>query len=454
MTRRIMATVLVVCTLAVALFFVPMALVVRNQYRHTDLLELQRLSAVAVRSVPDTATEQTRWTPPSNAEADHRYALYDAWGRRVTGAGPERADPAVTEALRGDVAGGATPEEIVAATPLGSGPRPSGALRIAEPLSESTARTATAIAWMFALAVAAILLAAGAGWWLVRRLLGPVKALRVAAERLGQGDFTVEVPRTALAEMDDVGRALAASGARIGRLVGRERAFSADASHQLRTPVAGAILALETELVAPRADRRTVLVESIAALTRLQATVEDLLRLARDTPAERTAVDVRELVDDVGADWLPRYRAADRPFHVQGQNLPRVSISAVALRHILDVLLDNALHHGRGLVTLAADPARGGVAVTVTDEGPGPAHPERLFTRRDANASGTGIGLALARSLADAEGARLRLRAAAPTTFELLVPLSPQDGETVPAAGPQGIPPTPEQSPARREQDA
>lgn len=453
MTRRILTTVLIVCTLAVAVFFVPMALVVRNQYRHTDLLELQRLSAAAVRTVPDTATEQARWTP-LNADSDHRYALYDSSGRRITGAGPERADLAVTEALRGDVAGVATTEEIVAATPLGAGSQPSGALRIAEPLSESTARTATAIAWMFALAVAAILFAAGAGWWLVRRLLGPVKALRAAAERLGQGDFTVEVPRTALAEMDDVGRALAASGARIGRLVERERAFSADASHQLRTPLSGAILALETELIAPRPDRRTVLVESIAALTRLESTIEDLLRLARDIPSEGRAVDVRELVDDVGANWLPRYRAADRPFHVHGQNLPQVFISAVALRHILDVLLDNALHHGRGVVTLAADPAPGGVAVTVTDEGPGPAHPERLFTRRDAHASGTGIGLSLARSLADAEGARLRLRAAAPTTFELLVPISPQDGETIPAAGPQGIPPTPEQSPTSREQDA
>ncbi|TFV89913.1 HAMP domain-containing sensor histidine kinase [Blastococcus sp. CT_GayMR16] len=454
MTRRIVTTVLVVCTLAVALFFVPMALLVRDQYRHTDLLELQRLNFVAVRHVPDTAADRARWTP-ADTNPDHRYALYDSSGRRITGNGPVTADAAITEALRGDVAGGATDDEIVAATPLGSGARPTGALRIAEPREESTARTATAIAWMSALAVAAILFAAGAGWWLVRRLLGPVQALRAAADRLGRGDFTVEVPTTALQEIDDVGRALAASGARIGRLVERERAFSADASHELRTPVAAVLVALETELLAPRPDRRTVLVESIAALTRLETTIEDLLRLARDNPGDREPADICALANDIGTDWLPRYDAARRPLQVSCQNAPAVPVSATAVRHILDVLLDNALRHGDGAVSLAADATPGGVAITVTDQGPGPRQPETLFTRRDPRAAGTGVGLALARSLAEAEGARLRLRAAAPTTFELLIPLRPQGGTTEPSPDrPDQARPTSGRTPAGQEKNA
>lgn len=423
MTRRILATVLVVCTLAVALFFVPMALLVREQNHHTDLLELQRLSSIAARGVPADVTGAARWRPPDD-DPDHRYAIYAPSGQRLTGDGPDAADAAVLDALRGIFAESTTGSEIVAAAPLGPGTLPTGALRVAEPMAESTARTATTIGWMSALALGAVAFAAGAGWSLLRRLLGPVNTLRAAAERLGQGDFTVAVPATGLPEVDDVGKALAFSGARIGRLVERERAFSADASHELRTPVAAVIVALETELLAPRPDRRTVLHESLAALTRLQRTVDDLLHLARDAPGDREAVDLCALIDDVQTDWLPRYRSADRLLHARCLEVPAVQTSAAAVRHVLDVLVDNALRHGRGPVTLALDSAPGGVALTVTDLGPGPAHPESLFQRRDADASGTGIGLALARSLAEAEGARLSLRGTDPTTFELLFPLA------------------------------
>lgn len=422
MTRRVLATVLVACTLGVTLFFVPMALLVRTMNGHTDLLELQRLSAVAARSVPADVTRPVRWRPP-DADSDHRYAIYAPSGRRVSGDGPDTADAAVLDALRGIVADSTTASEIVAATPLGPGTRPTGALRVAEPVGESTARTAATIGWMSVLALGAVAFAAGAGWWLLHRLLGPVKALRAAAERLGQGDFTVKVPATGLPEIDDVGTALALSGARIGRLVDRERAFSADASHQLRTPVAAVIVALEAELLAPRPDRRTVLHESLAALTSLQRTVDDLLRLARDAPGEREAVDLCALIDDAQADWLPRYHSADRLLHARCPQPLTIHVSAAAVRHILDVLIDNALRHGHGPVTLTVDHAPGGVALTVTDQGPGPTHPETLFRRRDPDATGTGIGLALARSLAEAEGARLRLASTDPTTFELLVPL-------------------------------
>lgn len=423
MTRRILATVLVVCALAVALFFVPMALLVREQNHHTDLLELQRLSSIAARSVPADVTRAAQWRPPDD-DPDHRYALYAPSGQRLTGNGPDTADAAVLDALTGIFADSTTGSEIVAATPLGPGTQPTGALRVAEPMAESTARTATTIGWMSALALGAVAFAAGAGWWLLRRLLGPVNTLRAAAERLGQGDFTVAVPATGLPEVDDVGRALALSGARIGRLVDRERAFSADASHELRTPVTAVIVALETELLAPRPDRRTVLHESLAALTRLQSTVDDLLRLARDAPGDRDAVDLCALIDDVQTDWLPRYSSADRLLDSRCLDVPAVQTSAAAVRHILDVLVDNALRHGHGSVSLAVDPTPGGVALTVTDEGSGPAHQDTLFRRRNPDATGTGIGLALARSLAEAEGARLSLRGTDPTTFELLIPLT------------------------------
>jgi signal transduction histidine kinase len=441
-TRRVLLTVVAVCALGVAVFFVPMALLVREQHRQTDLLEMQRLAATAVRSVPPDLRDAASWRP-LDTKTHHSYALYDAVGRRLVGRGPDQADPTVTRALRGTVASGVTDTEIVAATALGVGTQVTGAVRVAEPAQQSIERTAVSLGWMSALALGAVALAALAGWWLLRRLLGPVIALRAAAERLGQGDFTVSIPDTGLAELDDLGRALTLSAERIGRLVERERAFSADASHELRTPLAAVMVALETELLAPRPDRRAVLTESLEALTRLERTVADLLHLARDVPGQRAALDVSALLDQLRADWTPNYRAAGRALDVRCQHVPAVHASETAVRHVLDVLVDNALRHGGGTVTVAADRTAGGVAVTVTDAGPGPARPATLFGRRDPDATGTGIGLALARSLAEAEGARLRLRSGTPTTFELLMPGTPPEddpGDPIRIMEPRGAP--------------
>jgi signal transduction histidine kinase len=85
------------------------------------------------------------------------------------------------------------------------------------------------------------------------------------------------------------------------------------------------------------------------------------------------------------------------------------------MRHILDVLIDNALDHGAGAVMVRARAAPGGLAVEVADEGPGiPGDPVSIFQRRGANARGNGIGLALARSLAEGEGGRLYVARATP----------------------------------------
>ncbi|MDN4175604.1 HAMP domain-containing sensor histidine kinase [Nocardioides sp. SOB77] len=424
-----MLTVVMVSALAVTVFFLPMALLVRQHNQHTDLLELQKLAVSAAHEAPTDLQEPGVWRPP-DADPEHRYALYDSTGRRITGDGPDIADAAVRAALRDGVAGVATDTQIIAATALGSGAgQMRGAVRVTEPAEESAARTTGALAWMAALALGAVLVAALAGWWLLRRLLGPVNALRAAAERLGQGDFTVTLPDTGLPEIDDVGRALTASAERIGGLVERERRFSADASHQLRTPLAATIVALETELIAPRPDPRTVLFESLEALGGLEARVTELLHLARDTPGPRPPIDLHALLDELSATWGPRYRAHDRSLQVQYQDPPEVRASEAALRHILDVLLANALRHGEGDVVIGAAATAGGVTISVTDQGPGPTRPDTLFERRDSQAVGTGIGLALARSLAEAEGARLTLRDIQPTTFELLIPSPAQRTE-------------------------
>jgi signal transduction histidine kinase len=102
--------------------------------------------------------------------------------------------------------------------------------------------------------------------------------------------------------------------------------------------------------------------------------------------------------------------------------LPRPHVSAAALRQVLDVLIDNALTHGSGRITVAAASVDTGIAIDVTDQGPGVADEDGIFDQRRTPDSGHGIGLSLARTLAESQSGRLFLRRANPPTFRLLLP--------------------------------
>jgi signal transduction histidine kinase len=210
-------------------------------------------------------------------------------------------------------------------------------------------------------------------------------------------------------EVDVVGAVLEDSGRRLGERFQRERAFSADASHQLRTPITALRLTLEGAEVDPTADLSTVTGEALTQVNRLESTVEDLLALAHDLPAPTDPVWVGPVVDSLRDRYRTALKARGRSLVLAvGDALPPAAFPEAALRQILDVLVDNALVHGTGTVTVAARSGGTGLSVAVEDEGELPdGDLEAMFRRRSTAARGTGIGLALARSLAEADGARL-----------------------------------------------
>jgi signal transduction histidine kinase len=303
-------------------------------------------------------------------------------------------------------------------------------VRAALPSTTVAARYLRAWALMGLLALVVLLLA----WWasarLARRLSLPLERLAASAESLGQGGFALLVPRSGVSEVDVVGAVLEESGRRLGDRFQRERAFSADASHQLRTPITALRLTLESALVDPGATVGAVSVQALVQVDRLERTVEDLLALSRDLPGPPVPVDVAPVLAELQERYGAAAAGAGRALEVEVvPGLPEAAFPEQALRQVLDVLLDNALAHGAGGVSVTARSTGTGVAIDVRDEGRLPSGDlEAMFVRRSANARGTGIGLALARSLAEAEGARLlaaRESSGRGTVFTLIMAEAP-----------------------------
>jgi signal transduction histidine kinase len=425
--RKIVTVMVVTAVLAVGLFALPLAVLVAKYLIDDERSELTHAADITALNV---TADLARSHPPTllpAAESDIILTFYDRTGRRVLGGGPAAADPGVQSALAGNrVTDGDPGGDFTVDVPVSDDGVIAGAVRATS--SRAAAWISILTAWLVMAAIAGVTL--GTVWVVARRqaarLAAPLERLSAVAAGIGQGQL--ETPRpSGVPEIDDVAVSLSQSAHRVERTLARERAFSADASHQLRTPLAGLRLQLETALEGPDAKIRHAIGTAIDAADRLERTMSDLLALSRDTAAGCRELPVPELFEELRRDHHGSLAAAGRRLSVRAQpDLPAAAASLQATRQILGVLLDNALRHGSGTVTLAAREAAQAIAVDVADEGRINAS-DQLFVRRSPSATGHGIGLALARSLTEAEGGRLVLSMREPTTFTVLLPLVPAE---------------------------
>lgn len=423
MTRRIVVAIVVVTGLSVVAFAVPLALIIGRLYREQAVVRLEREATAATIEVPADFRDH-----PDQVDLPHRpggdaYALYLPNGRRLVGAGPESGDRVVRDATAGEVSEQQS-SKLVVAVPVFSHEDVIAVMRASSAMGP--VRRKILIAWGAMALLGALIIGAAAAlaFALARRLNQPVEALADAATLLGEGDFAARAQRSGIDELDDAVDALNSTAARLGALMERERAFSADASHQLRTPLTGLRMNLE-ELARSQSDPDVRLGRALQDVERLDRTIIDLLALARDEPSVRSPIDLVAVLLEVDRAWRTTVEAQGRRLVLRrAEEVPPVRASSAALHQILDVLLSNAVQHGMGTVTLAAREVAGATAVDVIDEGEvAVPDPEQLFVRRAGDRPGHGIGLALARTLAEAEGGRLLLRDRGPgATFTLLFP--------------------------------
>jgi signal transduction histidine kinase len=297
-----------------------------------------------------------------------------------------------------------------------------GAPLSAEHGAVNTALTVMLIGFPLLLAVVAWVT-----WLVTRRALRPVEGIRremaaiTASEDLAR---RVPVPDT----HDEVARLASTTNETLAALessVERQRGFVADASHELRSPIAS----LRTQLEVAAAHPELLDLEgAVADTVRLQRLAADLLLLARLDAGERPA-DARV---DLAA--LAREAAEGRDgVSVRGEGVVRVAGSRGQLGRVLANLLDNAQRHARSAVEVSVRRDGDAVVVAVADDGDGvpAADRERIFERfvrldaaRSRDDGGAGLGLAIARDVAVRHGGTLTVHdaPAGGALFELRLP--------------------------------
>jgi two-component system sensor histidine kinase QseC len=253
----------------------------------------------------------------------------------------------------------------------------------------------------------------------IHRTLRPLRRLgdtlaRRPADALGP----VDAP-DAPSEMKPLVAALDGLLARIGTLLDAERRFTADAAHELRTPIAAIRTQAQVALnEADDAARRHALTSTIAGCDRATRLVAQLLTLARleaGDAAARHAIDLAPVARGVVAELAPAALARGQTLDFAADDGCRVAGDATLLEVLVRNLVDNAVRYGGPAVPIEVRVRRDGaqVIVTVEDGGAGLAdadlarYGERFFRVTGQDAPGSGLGGSIARRIAAAHGARL-----------------------------------------------
>lgn len=411
---------------ALILFAVPLAIVARSLLIDRERAEIELVARTATLSVgPGLSEGDPVELPP--VEPGLAVGVYDEVGRLRAGDGPAGPDPAVGAALRGVTGRSDGGSDIVIAVPVISAEKVVAVVRAAESSTEVWRQVASAWAGLCAAAVAALVVAVMVARRQAATLTRPLEILSSTAGQVAEGVLSARAPRSRIPEIDRLGRTQNAMVDGLTAALDRQRNLAADASHQLRTPLAGLQLQLENVLQERPDDIWPILQRALREVQRLQATVEDLLALARLDPSRSTILALREPLNDVVQSvddrWHGSLAEGGRQLHLSvDRGLQSVLVPSRVVGHVLDAVVENALAHGAGTVSVTVREAVDALAITVADEGELDAAVGDPFERGTTGGSGTGIGLALARTMTEAVGGRLVMVARSPMSIALFLP--------------------------------
>ncbi|WP_151524449.1 sensor histidine kinase [Serinicoccus kebangsaanensis] len=269
---------------------------------------------------------------------------------------------------------------------------------------------------------------------------GPLRQLAQRTDELASGGFALDPDarpgrlvepepfRSGIAEIDAVARVVDRHHNTFARALVFERSFAADASHQLRTPMAALLLRLEE--IAQSDDPAVARSEAeiaIGQVGRLTGVVDDLLQRTRAGHASGGAVTAADaVVAGLDEEWTPAFEDRGRRIELSCERGVIVEASASVLSQVLNTLVENSLVHGRGDVAVRVYRSGPSAVFTVSDQGPGiPRDLARtIFDRGITTGDGTGLGLGVARETAESIGGRVELVHAFPPVFACYLPLA------------------------------
>jgi signal transduction histidine kinase len=453
--RRLLAVLLVLSAVAVAGFAWP--LLASTADARTQQLVISRTAEVDRFAALAQQSEISQLQADVLAYAEvygEAVLVVDAQRKPVAASGGLRADdPVISRLIDGALRnqpGPAPPRlrpwssgDMLLARPVGTGTRVAGAVVVRSSVNAAAADVAGAWGLIVAGALAAaalfVLLALVVSRWVLR----PLAQLERGVLALTAGEHRTHVPaRAGPRELRALGASFNRMSDAVAEAADHQRQLVADASHQLRNPMAALRLRVDSlaDQVTPEGQRTYR--GCVTEVERMESLLDGLLAMAS---AESTAIRLREksscdavtvLLERVDAWHAAADQAGVRLIAPSTVDHIEIAVPEVELAQVLDVLLDNAVKYaGSGAsVTLDCAAADGIATLSVSDDGPGmPPEDRAMATRRfwrsaRVNAArGTGLGLAIAERLITARGGEIDVRAAEPhgLAVHITVPLAP-----------------------------
>lgn len=380
-------------------------------------------------------------------------ALYDQNGARLVADGTREPPPLPADALAQATRGQQTIQTVrlsdgaewrTVTLPLSES---GGAVEVLQ-VSRSERDIEVALDQLVRLLMMAIpltlLLAVAGGLTLAQRALAPIDRIARTADEIEAEDLSRRLDGAA--SRDELGRLAATFNGMLDRLeraFQRERQFVADASHELRTPVAMLSSQVDIALARKRtvAEYRRALTELQQDIARIGQLLSELLSLSRADAGQEDLIPERlalaELVDDVVATMEPLAEQRGVKLSARVQTPVTIEGDQARLTQLLVNLVDNGLKYtpGGGTVTVAVGQDAGRAVLRVADTGVGIAaeHLPNVFERfyrvdkaRARADGGVGLGLAISRSIVRAHGGEIAVesRPGQGTTFTVYLPLA------------------------------
>ena len=325
------------------------------------------------------------------------------------------ARPEIGTALRGLRAQGKRHSDtlgqdlLYTAVPVTNNGRVVGAVRVTQDLAAVHDRIRRGVLALIAIGAFALVLGLALAWFLAGSLSRPLRNLAATARRVEAGDLEARAEVTGATEQREVSAAFNDMAERLGIVLAAQREFVANASHQLRTPLTGLRLRLESARGKAGGEAEPELEAAELEVERLARLLSSLLTLARegDKPGTARPVSLAHAAERAYERWAPAAEREGRELELVGGGDATIAASEEDVAILLDNLIENALRYSPKRVEL--DWGRDGEEawLAVLDEGPGlaPGEETSLFDRFARGSAGrerpgTGLGLAIVETLA------------------------------------------------------